>query len=436
MRFFNSLFARSTVLIFVLMMCLQTLLAFMSAKFLVLPLVHRSASDLADLILLDAHTYRHLPIEQRAEYAQRILSQQQLTIETNSTNTSAEESWLPYIQLLAYELSQRTHQNIQIWQNDQQQFWIDLPVDSAIVRVRFSRDRIGTQPEAAFIAIFIGTLLISFLTALILARSLTRPLASLDLAAQSLGHGARLDPIPETGPREIAQLAHRFNIMAQQVRELLDNRTTLLAGISHDLRTPIARLRLALELAHQNPHDDHFLRCERYLDEMSELLSVFLDFSRGVSHHEKLMVELRSFMLDIQHEQTHQIELCLASDLPEVIDIAESSLRRVIMNLLENAIRYASDQSIELCCERDKTHIQIDVRDRGPGIPPDQFDAVTRPFVRLESSRSARTGGSGLGLAIVKQICLSQGWQFSLHPRPDRGLIARIRLPFTEISQP
>jgi two-component system osmolarity sensor histidine kinase EnvZ len=239
---------------------------------------------------------------------------------------------------------------------------------------------------------------------------------------------AGTDPalLAETGPRELADLAHHFNHMAAQVRDLLDARTTLLAGISHDLRTPLARMRVALEMLSLQPTPELIARLERDVEEMNALIGQMLTLARGMSAEERQTLPLADWLRE-RAELAGAPGSTLHVECPPDLTVEASPgvLARILDNLLGNAIRYAPG-SIEVVARRivedGHSAVRVGVLDRGPGIPPAQMEAVWRPFHRLEDSRSDRTGGHGLGLALVQQLAKAQGWQVGMEAREGGGL--------------
>lgn len=261
-----------------------------------------------------------------------------------------------------------------------------------------------------------------------LARRITKPLARLEAAATRIGEGERPELLPENGPRELASLACRFNAMAQQVRDLLSARTTLLAGVSHDLRTPLARMRLALEMMKSAPAPALIARLENDIEEMNGLIATLLDLARGLEREppeETDLVELLNELAD--QAAAHEREISVRCPACRRA-VAPRALRRALGNLLQNALRYAPAGPLELVCETQGESCRIGVLDRGPGIPPERIAAMFEPFQRLEGSRSPQTGGAGLGLAIVRELARANGWQARLEPRDGGGLAAWIEL--------
>jgi len=296
---------------------------------------------------------------------------------------------------------------------------------------------VNTRPLWGLAVVLLGGTALASLAALWLSRRIAQPVAQLEQAAAELATGASPALLPQTGPRELADLAGHFNQMAQQVRELLDARTTLLAGVSHDLRTPLARMRLALELLTLRPDPALIARLEHDVDEMNRLIGQLLDLAKGLEHEDRVTFELEPWLLErasLHADAVRAAGAAITVNCPAGLQVhaAAGSLGRVVDNLLGNALRYAPGP-IELLAQAvDATpagRIRLSVLDRGLGIPADQMDTVWRPFQRVEGSRSRQTGGYGLGMAIVKQLASSQAWTVGLTARRGGGLDAWVELP-------
>jgi two-component system osmolarity sensor histidine kinase EnvZ len=226
------------------------------------------------------------------------------------------------------------------------------------------------------------------------------------------------------------------------VTELLENRTTLLAGISHDLRTPLTRIRLALEINADAIDSAYRSELENNLEEMEQLLQQALLLARGIDKREPFkprdLVNLLSTLASqleaeclLQHPHSEceilfEADSSLQSGL--IWALPEQSFLRVLRNLVENALRYSGNKPVSIQLSLQGDYPLISIMDRGPGIPEKELEAVFRPFYRLEGSRNLKTGGSGLGLAIVRQLCQALGWKITLHPRPGGGNEARLLL--------
>ena len=302
--------------------------------------------------------------------------------------------------------------------------WLDIPLGGHVLRTGFFPDRYAVKPPQAAIAVIaVGTFL-SLLTALFLVRRITVPLARASRAASQVGAGELPELLPETGPSELAELARRFNIMATEVRELLDNRTTLLAGISHDLRTPMTRLQLNLEMLRDAPSAARIDRAVADLADMNRLITGYLELARTTQPETKVRFDLAGLLEEVAADAG----LAWPSAAPCEVEGGRLAARQIVSNLIQNAQRYGGGAPVELLLDCTDTLARVKVCDSGAGIPEDQLEKVFRPFYRLESSRSQATGGTGLGLAIVRQLAETNGWKVVLQNRPQGGLEAVLEI--------
>ena len=217
-------------------------------------------------------------------------------------------------------------------------------------------------------------------------------------------------------------------MLARQVRELLDARTTLLAGLSHDLRTPLSRMRLALEMLTRRPDPAWIARLDQDVEEMNHLVGDLLNLARGLGQEGATEVDLAGLLEELA-ERARESGAEVLVNCPNLqLVVPPAALRRVMDNFLANALRYAGGV-VELRAEPEAGGCRIGVLDQGPGIPEDQLETVFRPFHRVESSRNPATGGTGLGLAIVRQLAQANGWRVWLENRPEGGLAAWVEVP-------
>ncbi len=400
--------------------------------FMMLPLARRSADDLAGLMVLSAQTWAELPPQTRPVFAQELLTSHALALRPETPAVGRDE-WHPvYFYILEDALSRRTGAKRQLVSEkvgDAVWYWFSVPIGSGQLAVGLAKARIDSQPIVTFLSALLGGLLFAAGLAVWLARRLTAPLARLEAASALIGQGGSPALLPETGPRELVTLSRRFNAMAQQVRDLLTARTTLLAGVSHDLRTPLARMCLALELLKSDPNPALIARMERDIKQMNRLIGNVLDLARGLAHEQPVSTDLSDFLTELAADFSTPACRITVNCPPCWLAIPRSALHRALGNLLQNALRYAPAAAVELVCVAEEQRCRIGVLDRGPGIAPDQIEAMFQPFHRLEPSRSPVTGGSGLGLAIVRELARANGWEVTLLARPGGGLQAWLVIP-------
>lgn len=398
-----------------------------------LPMARRSADDLAGLMVLSAQTWVELPPSTRPAFEAELDVQHALQIRSTLDDADGGEWRAPFYHLLESALARRSglaHSLIRIADADGQvRYWVRVPAGEDSIAVGVSARRVQTQPFTAIAISVLAGGLVALVLAGLLARRLVAPLARLEAASAHLGEGREPALLPETGPREIAALSRRFNTMAGQVRDLLSARTTLLAGISHDLRTPLTRMRLALEMLRDQPGEERLLAAlERDLEQMNQLIGTVLELARGLAHEPPQATDLAVLLQDLASEQGGSGRTVTVHCARCERTVPVLALRRALGNLLQNALRYAPEGAVELVCETDDRRCRIGVLDRGPGIPPDRVEAMFQPFQRAEPSRSPATGGSGLGLAIVRELARANGWRVYLLPRGGGGLAAWLEL--------
>jgi len=298
--------------------------------------------------------------------------------------------------------------------------------DGAVVTVE-SRQPLQTSSWPYRLVWSIAIVLIAAVAiAWIAVRWATQPLHTLATAAEELGRNVNRAPLAETGPTEVARAAHAFNTMQSQVKEYLDSRTRLLAAMSHDLKTPITRLRLRSELL-----DDAKLR-ERYeqdLGELESMVTATLDFLRGIQNEEPVQAFDVSAMLEVLAADLKETgaEIGIEGQVARPYVGQRRAMRRCVGNLMDNAIEYGIRARIVI--DDDERQLLIRVLDNGPGIPPAELEKVFEPFYRIDASRGRHSGGTGLGLAIARQIARAHGGEVTLHNRPEGGLEARLVLP-------
>lgn len=257
-------------------------------------------------------------------------------------------------------------------------------------------------------------------------RRVTAPLSILARAAEQLGRDVNAPPVAEVGSSEMRQAAHAFNEMQGRLQRLIQNRTRILAALSHDLRTPLTLLRLRTEGL---PEGEDRERMLANIGELDTMIEGTLRFARDEAAAEPLRkTDLTALMAAIVDDMADVgLPVTLVATAPVVLECHPSGLRRAVVNLLDNALKYGKLAQVSLLATPNDVTIRID--DEGPGIPQDELANVLEPFYRLEQSRNRETGGAGLGLAIAQSVAQAHGGQISLTNRPGGGLRAEICLP-------
>ena len=308
--------------------------------------------------------------------------------------------------------------NFRIDDSEEGDYWLAMP-----------RERIERVFPLGWLGWGVAALLLSLGGAWLIVFRITRPLKALQRAAREVGAGGTPARLDEGGPTELATVAHAFNQMSADLAQIDQDRALILAGISHDLRTPLTRLRMGIEMA-----ADESLRegMTADVEEMDKTIGQFLDFARSEGGEAPQDVDLAAMLAEIAGQYRRRgfaVEFA-PPDLSAsgAVPIRPQALRRAINNLIDNALRHAgSDKPVELTMTAGAREVAVEVRDRGPGIPAEDAERIKRPFVRLESARS-NAAGAGLGLAIVERVARSHGGTLDLLPREGGGLVARLSL--------
>lgn len=422
----RSLFARTAITLALAFLIFQVSAFWVVYRTLVVPVAERSADDLAGLIVLSAQTWVELPPQTRAAFEDELARRHGLRLTTREIGEEMRAPNFPFRSEIEAALSRRMDETVELQGvAGSAAAWLKVPVGGFQLRVGFFPDRYAVKLPLAAVALVIVGALLTLLTTLFMVRRITVPLARASIAASQVGAGKVPEPLPETGPAELAELARRFNRMAHEVKTLLDNRTTLLAGISHDLRTPMTRLQLNLELLRTSPDPQRIDKAVADLDDINQLISGYLELARSTQIEPRVKFDVNALLQKLAAEN----HLVWHETRPHFIDAGPMTVRQILSNLIQNAERYANGSSIELKLDRDPHATRISVLDHGPGIPEAQLEQVFRPFYRLEGSRSLTTGGTGLGLAIVRQLAESNNWKITLNNRPEGGLAAVLEIP-------
>lgn len=336
-----------------------------------------------------------------------------------------------FIQMVAAEIRRKLgdRTRITLSRDGEPGFWTSFQIDGDDEYwLMLPRERVDRRQPLHWLGWVAATLLLALIGAYFVVFRVTRPLKRLSQAARQIGQGQRPYPLAETGPEEIRSVSHAFNQMSSDLARLDEDRALILAGISHDLRTPLARLRLATEMG----VPDEALRTgiAADIDEIDKIIGQFLDFARNGEGEAEQPLDLNDIVTDgAQALQRHGTRLELHLQELPLLTLRPLALRRLLSNLINNALNHGGGHApVDIVTRREGHQIVLEVMDRGPGIPTGEGERLKQPFTRLET---ARTGahGAGLGLAIVDRVARMHDGHFELLPREGGGLIARIRLP-------
>ncbi len=304
--------------------------------------------------------------------------------------------------------------------------WVSFDIDGDGYWVRVPRERLERRNALQWIGWGTLALALTLLAAYLIVSHISRPLKVLAHAATEIGRGHLPALVPESGAAEVRTLSHAFNEMARDLARLDEDRALILAGVSHDLRTPLARLRLGVEMSAADESIRQGMNAD--IEQMDRIIGQFLDFARAGEAGERTELTSVDAMVEEAVEHYGKIGHALQAEFGAGVSIPArpKALRRALANLIDNALRYGREP-VGIRTVRHGNAVLIEVLDRGPGIPNAERERMKLPFTRLEPARSG-SGGSGLGLAIVERIARAHGGRLELGEREGGGLTARLVL--------
>ena len=322
--------------------------------------------------------------------------------------------------------------------NGDEGLWVSFDIDGDGYWLELSRERFDRQSGPNWLLIGLITLALSVLGAIAISQLVNRPLARLAAAIERLSQGESPERLPENVPTEIAEVNRRFNRMATDLAELESDRAVALAGISHDIRSPLARLRLEIELSGMTESDK--VSMGEDIERIDRIVGQFLEYGRaGQSEPGGKAEEIDVSQVIGGIEASYRTRLA-NQELRLEVQMTPGirwrgdplDLTRILLNLTENSLRYgrtagACDIRVQLLVTRERHALLIEFSDQGPGVPADQYERLLRPFSRLDPERSSK-GGAGLGLAIVARIAQRYDGDCRLGPAPGGGLRVNVKL--------
>jgi two-component system osmolarity sensor histidine kinase EnvZ len=336
----------------------------------------------------------------------------------------------PFFSLLDQALSREISRQIA------KPFWIDTVGRSALVEIRITLDnnvmRVFAPRNAAyasnseiFLFWMVGTSLVLVGVSVLFLRNQIRPILTLADAAESFGKGREVPGFRPRGAREVRRAALAFIEMKRRVERTMEQRTTMLAGVSHDLRTILTRFKLELALIGDSPEVEAL---KKDVDEMGRMLEAYLAFARGDAGEQSAPTDMAGFLEELKLDaERHGHRASVVFHGHPVVTVRPAAFKRCLANLVSNAARFAN--TISITGHRDHRWLTVTVDDDGPGIPVGMREEVFRPFLRLDDARNQDQGGTGLGLAIARDIARSHGGDISLGDSPLGGLRVAVRVP-------
>jgi two-component system osmolarity sensor histidine kinase EnvZ len=302
---------------------------------------------------------------------------------------------------------------------------IQVQLPEGIIDIVVDKERLFSSTTYIFVMWMVGTSLILFAVAMVFMRNQIRPIRRLADAVENFGKGRDVPDFKPEGATEIRQAAAAFDMMRDRIQRMINQRTEMLAGVSHDLRTPLTRMKLQLAMLGDSTD---IADLNEDLSEMEKMVEEYLSFARGEGSEAVIVSDVSHILTDIVNRidrENSDIKLDTAGDLS--VPLRPNAFRRCVTNLINNALIYGGNAAIN--ANRIGAAIQITIDDSGPGIPVDQREAVFRPFYRLDNARGPDKAGTGLGLAIARDVCRGLGGDIVMEESPSGGARARMRLP-------
>jgi len=427
----KGLYARALLIIIAPMVILQSVIAFVFMERHWNVVTQRlSASVVQDIAAL-VDIYRGHP--QDADQAQiRRIAQERLglVVDFLPLTDMPPPGPKPFFSLLDQALSEQLRKQIG------RPYWIDTVGKSALLEIRVQLDntvmRVFARRSAAYVSnseIFllwmVGTSTVLLIVAIIFLRNQIKPILRLADAAESFGKGREVPNFRPRGAREVRQAAAAFIEMKTRIERAMEQRTAMLAGVSHDLRTVLTRFKLELALIDDSPEVDAM---KKDVDEMARMLEAYLAFARGDSGETSAPTDMAEFLEELRLDaERHGHKASVVFHGPPIVTVRPAAFKRCLSNLVSNAARFAP--SIAISGHRDHRYLTVTVDDDGPGIPSSSREDVFKPFLRLDDARNQDEGGTGLGLAIARDIARSHGGDITLGDSPLGGLRATVRVP-------
>lgn len=381
----------------------------------------------------------YVPEKQRPDLLLDLATQENLRVLPREPNDVLHP--LPdsnYWNLVSNGIRDRLGEDTQIlWMvNNTAGVWVSFDLNGDAFWLVFDREQLGLTTGIEWFGWGGTALLLAIIGAALSARLVNQPLAQLAKVAQQLARGENPSPLPEEGPAEIRDMNIAFNRMARDIRQTEADREIMLAGISHDLRTPLARMRLEIEMS--NVSDETRQAIDDDLSQIDHSIGQLMEYARPAGAVPEQGIDISAALSDLYERERSHTE-SLGGKLTAAIEpdlyakISAHDLKRVVSNLIENARRYGRSPEddkarIELVAKQQGNILVIEVKDRGAGIAESDVERLLRPFSRGETARTG-VSGAGLGLAIVERLLKQVDGTLELLPRPAGGLIARILIP-------
>jgi two-component system osmolarity sensor histidine kinase EnvZ len=427
----KGLYARALLIIIVPMVLLQSVVALVFMERHWNLMTQRLSAGVVEDIAALIEIYKDYPQDADRALLKRIAQERlDLIVDFLPENELPPPGPKPFFSLLDQSLS------VELGRQIGRPFWIDTVGRSALVEIRIKLDdavmRVFARRSAAyasnaeiFLMWMVGTSLVLLTVAIIFLRNQIRPILRLADAAESFGKGREVPNFRPRGAREVRRAAAAFIEMRSRIERAMEQRTTMLAGVSHDLRTILTRFKLEFALIGDSPEIEAM---KKDVDEMGCMLEAYLAFARGDSGEQSAPTDMAAFLDELKSDverNGHKASVVFHGQ--PTVTVRPAAFRRCLGNLVSNAARHA--QAVSITGHRDHRWLTVMVDDNGPGIPPHLREEVFKPFLRLDHARNQDEGGTGLGLTIARDIARSHGGNILLSDSPLGGLRATVRVP-------
>lgn len=427
----KGLYARVLLIIILPMVILQSVVAFVFMERHWALVTQRLSADVVHDISALIDVYKEYPQDaDRAKIKHIAQDRMGLIVDFLPLGDLPPPGPKPFFSLLDQTLSDEIRKQIG------RPFWIDTVGRSSLVEIRIQLDktvlRVFARRSAAyasnseiFLIWMVGTSLILLAVAVVFLRNQIKPILRLADAAESFGKGREAPNFRPRGAREVRRAAAAFIEMKTRIERAIEQRTAMLAGVSHDLRTILTRFKLELALIGSGPEVEAM---KRDVDEMARMLEAYLAFARGDLGEQSAPTDMADFLDELKMDvERHGHDASVVFYGPPIVTVRPAAFKRCLANLVSNAARFAN--SIAITGHRDHRWLTVTVDDDGPGIPSAMREDVFKPFLRLDDARNQDEGGTGLGLAIARDIARSHGGDIMLGDSPMGGLRATVRVP-------
>jgi two-component system osmolarity sensor histidine kinase EnvZ len=399
------------------------------------------AAQVTSIVTITRAALLHSAPELRRELLFDLASNQGIRIYPRETDDVTEA--MPYTDLMTVieeNVRQRLGQETQFAGevNDIRGFWVSFRIDDDDYWLMMDRERIERASGIQWLGWVTVTLVLSLLGAVFISRLINQPLARLSSAARAVARGMTPESLPDRGPAEIREANQSFNQMVQDLQQVELDRAVVLAGISHDLRTPIARMLLEVEMARLPDEARQGMLSD--LAQMEAIIGQFLDYARPAESDSYGPVDLSSMLQKIAEEAARHPDLKTNTSIDTALSVVGNAtdIARMINNLIENARRYGKTPAngivaLDINATRDGRYVRLEIADHGAGLPEEEIPHLLRPFTRLDTART-HANGAGLGLAIVDRVVQRHQGRLEIKNRETGGLAVRVWLRATSLA--